>query len=132
MDEERYWYLAQGPEDDPEEKMNVLSVPAWPEALRWEDEDGMQAPMLFTDREAAERQRRELGDPGPDEYLEVVNALSEDIANEAFDNALPYRVYSLPREWLLLKLEDANYVEWLLVDEELKRRADLMGELRRG
>lgn len=110
----------------------MLSVPAWPEALRREDEEGMEAPMLFTHREAAERQRRELGDPGPDEYLEVVNALGEDIANEAFDNTLPYRVYALPREWLLLKLEDSYFVEWLFVDGELKRRVDLMGELRRG
>jgi len=132
MDEDRYWYLAQGPEDDPEEQMNVLSVPAWPEALHWKDEEGMEAPMLFTHREAAERQRRELGYFGPDEFLKVVNALGEDTANEAFDNALPYRVYSLPREWLLDKLEDSAFVEWLLVDGEPKSRADLMGELRRG
>ncbi len=131
MDEARYWYLAQGPEDDPEEKMNVLSPPWWSEILRWDDGEGMEAPVLFTHREDAERLRREPGGFGPDAYLAAVSFLGEDVANEALDNALPCRVYSLPGEWLLLKLEDCTF-EWLRVDGAFKRRADLMGELRRG
>ena len=130
MGEPRYWYLAQGPEDDPEEKMNVLSAPWWHEVVRHNDGEGAEGPMLFTTRGAAEGKRRELRYE-PDDYLEAVNALGEGLANEAFDNALPYRVYSLPAEWMLLKLEDATF-GLLFVDGVPKERTDLLEELSRG
>ncbi len=129
--EPRYWYLAQGREDDPEEKMNVLSVPYWPEALRWDNGEGVDAPMLFTTREAAEEQRRDIEGSDPDAYLYLVGKHGEDFINEALNNALPYRVFSLPDEWILDKLEDSTF-EWVCLDGKLKTRERLISEMRAG
>ena len=101
MDERRYWYLATGNPGEVEDYMasgrgifaetarkwseeekrrvarrarqsSVLSIPWWPEAVKWEHKDGnerVDAPMLFTTREAAEAQLREIQDAEADNYL---------------------------------------------------------------
>ena len=86
MDERQYWYLAVGDPGEVEDYMvsgrgifaesarqwseekkrwvarrarqvSVLSIPWWPEAVKWEYKDGIErvdAPMLFTTHEVAE------------------------------------------------------------------------------
>jgi hypothetical protein len=104
MDERQYWYLAVGDPGEVEDYMvtgrgmfgehartwseekkrwaarrarqlSAPSIPRWPEAVKWEHEDGKErvhAPMLFTSREAAEAQLREIQDAETDNYLSLV------------------------------------------------------------
>lgn len=132
MEEQQYWYLAQGKEDEPEDSLRVLSIPWWPEAVKWEHREGTEqvdAPMLFTTREAAEAEVRGLSEPDPDGYLRLVSALGEKTVNEALDNSSPYRTFSLNSERLADKLEDSHFL-CVMVDGRMKLRQDLLEELR--
>jgi hypothetical protein len=161
MDERQYWYLATGNPGEVEDYMvsdsrgifaetarqwseeykrwvarrtrqvRVLSIPWWPEAVKWRHEDGnerVDAPMLFTTRETAEEKLREIQDAEADNYLSLVERHGEGIINVAYTNTAPYQVFDLDESLLLGKLEDSDFL-CVMVDGILKLRGDFMEEL---
>ena len=161
MDERQYWYLAVGNPGEVEDYMiseprgifaetarqwseeykrwvarrarqvSVLSIPWWPEAVKWGYKDGIErvdAPMLFTTREAAEEQLREIQDAEADNYLSLVEHHGEGIINVAYNNTPPLQVFALDESLLLGKLEDSDFL-CVMVDGILKLRRDFMEEL---
>jgi hypothetical protein len=112
MDEVGYGYIA-------------LSTPWWSEALKWEHKQELeyvQAPMLFSTREAAEKEKRAVEGDEP-EY-------GEELVNKAYDNPASLRVMWLDWGWLLDKLEDSDFL-CVMVDHKLKGRQDFAEELRK-
>ncbi len=111
----------------------ALSPPWWTEAeLRWEHDEGpefVSAPQLYTSKEAAERDLRDLEDRDPESYLALVERYGEELTNRALDNTSPLRAVWIDRALLLEKLEDAEFL-CVRVDDQLKLRQDFMEELR--
>jgi hypothetical protein len=104
---------------------NALSIPWWPEAHKWKHKQELeyvQAPMLFSTREAAEKEKRAVQGPEPEYGEELVNA--------AYDNTAPLRAMWLDWGSLLDKLEDSDFL-CVMVDHKLKLRQDFAGELRK-
>ena len=160
MDERQYWYLAVGDPGEVEDYMasgrgifgetarkwseekkrwvarrarqvSVLSIPWWPEAVKWMHKDGIErvdAPMLFTTRDAAKEQLREIQDAEADNYLSLVEHHGEGIINVAYDNTAPLQVFDLDESLLLGKLEDSEFL-CVMVDGLLKLRRDFMEEI---
>jgi hypothetical protein len=161
MDERQYWYLAVGDPGEIEDYMvsdsrgifaetarqwseekkrwvarrarqvSVLSIPWWPEAVKWGHKDGIErvdAPMLFTTREAAEEKLREIQDAEADNYLSLVDHHGEGIINVAYNNTAPLQVFDLDESLLLGKLEESDFL-YVMVDGNLKLRRDFMEDM---
>lgn len=113
---------------------SALSPPYWIEIEpRWVQELGdatVEAPVLFTTREAAEEERRHREDTDPETYLDLVERYGEETINRAYNNTSTLRVLWMDRNTLLSKLEDADF-EYVMVGGELKLRRDFMKQLRR-
>jgi hypothetical protein len=112
-------------------QLSILSIPWWPEATKWEHKDGIErvdAPMLFTTREAAEAKLREIQDAEADNYLRLVEHHGEGIINVAYNNTAPLQVFDLDESLLFSKLEDSDFL-CVMVDGILKLRRDFMEEL---
>ncbi len=127
MDEQRYWFLAEGYEDTKAE----VSVPWWPEAEHGEYGEGrehLEPPALYTTKERAERNLRRHQDAAPDSDLNLVERYGDEVANKAFNNALPLRVFEMSTDLLLIKLEYSDFL-CVLVDDKLRLRQDLIDEL---
>ena len=112
----------------------ALSPPWWAEVEpRWIHRYGpeyLEAPTLFTAREAVEEERRCRNDPDPGTYLDLVEEHGEEAINRALDNTSPLRALWVDRNTLLEKLEDAEFLA-VMVNGRLKLRQDFMDELRR-
>lgn len=109
-----------------------LSVPWWPEAGRWEHEDGdeqVAAPMLFTSQEAAEADLQDVQRRAADNYLDMVEMYGEATTNRALDNTAPPEVHGIDEDLLLGKLEDAEFL-CVMVDGRMKLRREMVEELR--
>ena len=88
----------------------------------------VDAPMLFTTREAAEAQLREIQDAEADNYLSLVEHHGEGIINVAYNNTAPPQVFDLDESLLFGKLEDSDFL-CVMVDGILKLRRDFMEEI---
>jgi hypothetical protein len=84
--------------------------------------------MLFTTREAAEEQLREIQDAEADNYLSLVEHHGEGIINVAYNNTAPLQVFDLDESLLFGKLEDSDFL-CVIVDGILKLRRDFMEEI---
>lgn len=135
MDEQRYWFLAEGYEDTEAEEGTkaevAISVPWWPEAEHREYGEGrehLEPPVLYTTKERAERNLRRHQDAAPDRDLNLVERYGEEVANKAFNNTPPLRVFEMSTDLLLIKLEYSDFL-CVLVDDKLRLRQDLIDEL---
>lgn len=130
MNETTHWFLAQAQQEV--HPLIAVSDPFWPEAVKWVEEQGdkkIQAPMLFTSLEQAEDELREHNASAPDSYLGFIEKYGEEVVNEAFDNSAPLHVFGLPAELLADKLDEAE-IPYVMVDEEIKSRGNLIQQLR--
>jgi len=84
--------------------------------------------MLFTTREAAEAQLREIQDAEADNYLSLVEHHGEGIINVAYNNMAPLQVFDLDESLLFSKREDSDFL-CVMVDGILKLRRDFMEEM---
>lgn len=112
---------------------NALSIPWWLEAHKWEHKQELeyvQAPMLFSTREVAEKEKRAVEGAQPEGYLRLTDQYGEELVNEAYPNTAPLRVMWLDWGWLLDKLEDSDFL-CVIVDHKLKLRQDFAEELRK-
>ncbi len=113
---------------------NAFSVPWWLEIQpKWEHRqeiEYVQAPMLFSTREEAEKQRRDIENTEPESYLHLVEQFGEELTDEAFDNTSPLRVMWIDLDTLLDKLEDSDFL-CVMVDHKLKLRQDFVEEVKR-
>jgi hypothetical protein len=112
---------------------NALSIPWWPEAYKWEHKQELeyvQAPMLFSTREAAEKEKRAVEGAEADGYSRLTDQYGEEHVNEAYDNPAPLRAMWLDWGWLLDKLEDSDFL-CVMVNHKLKLRQDFAEELRK-
>jgi len=110
----------------------TLSIPWWPEVVKYFHEEGVErvdAPMIFTAKEAAEEARRgqEASEPGA--YLALAEVEGEEEADEAFDNTPSLRTMWMDGDALLDKLGDSDFL-CVMVDGRLKLRRDFAEELR--
>jgi hypothetical protein len=127
--------------EEPRKRMNevgygysALSIPWWLEALKWEHKQELeyvQAPMLFSTREAAEKEKRAVEDAERDGgFSRLVDQYGEELVNEAYDNTASLRTMWLDWDSLLDKLEDSDFLR-VMVDHKLKLRQDFAEELRK-
>jgi hypothetical protein len=129
MSEQRYWFLARG--NDEARAELALSIPWWPEAVKWIHEEGdehVAAPMLFTTREAADEELSAIEDTEAGSFLDLVEQHGETTVNEAYDNTPPWRSFDIDPGILLDKLEDSDFL-CVVVDHQLKLRQDFVAEL---
>jgi hypothetical protein len=124
MNEQQYWYIATAP----------VSVPYWTEVVAYEAEmedmpHPVQAgPMLFTSQEKAEAKLHHLESSDADAFLQAVDNYGEDQMNRALENTPSLQVYSID-EWLLTEhLKDSD-IYYIMVDDEMRTRTDLLTEL---
>ena len=119
MGEQYFWFSAPGTEDTPAEL--AVSVPGFSEVQpRWvHDPEGLpeylEAPTLFTTKEAAEEQWRYLQD--------------FDVARRDYEDFLPLQVFKIGWGELLEKLEYSHFL-CVMLDDKLRFRWDLIEELR--
>jgi hypothetical protein len=119
MDEQWLWFLAPGAVSTPAEV--AVSVPRFSEVQpRWvhDPEDlpeYLEAPTLFTTKEAAEEQWRYLHDFG--------------VARRDYEDSLPLLVFKIGCGELLEKLEYSHFL-CVMLDDKLRRRRDIIEELR--
>ena len=108
---------------------NALSVPWWPEIQpKWEhrqDREYVQAPMIFSTKEEAEKVWRSLEGTDPQSYMELMERHGEAVANTS-----SLRVMWIDTYTLLDKLEDSDFL-CVMVDHRLKLRQDFIAELKR-
>jgi hypothetical protein len=90
----------------------------------------VQAPMLFSTREAAEKEKRTVEDAEPEGYSRLADQYGEELVNEAYDNTASLRTMWLDWDSLLDKLEDSDFL-CVMVDHKLKLRQDFAEELRK-
>jgi hypothetical protein len=98
---------------------------------RWVHDEGkeyVEAPVLFTTQEAAEKEASEINESTPEAYLDLVGRHGEDATNQAFDNYAPRRALWVDRETLLESLQEARFL-CVMVDGRLKLREDFIEEL---
>ena len=134
MVEQQYWIIGHAGTDEggrPHRAERVLSVPWWPEAMKYIHEEGnerVDAPILFTSEEAAKAHIRETENADPDLFLKLVNQHGEQHVNQAYDNTAPLTVLAIDREALADKLEDSDFL-CVVVDARMKLRQDFIEEL---
>jgi hypothetical protein len=132
--EQQYWIIGHAGTDEvgrPHPTERVISVPWWPEAMKYTHEDGnerVDAPILFTSEEAAEVELRKTNEAEPDSYLKLVNQHGEQQVNQAYDNAAPLTVLVIDREALADKLGDSDFL-CVVVDGRMMLRQDFIEEL---
>jgi hypothetical protein len=113
-----FWFLAPGAVGTPAEV--AVSVPGFSEVQpRWvhDPEDlpeYLEAPTLFTTKDAAEEQWR---------YLH-----NFDVARRDYEDSLPLQVFKIGWGELLEKLEYSHFL-CVILDEKLRRRRDIIEEL---
>ena len=111
----------------------VISIPWWPEAVKRyyrKGNESVDAPFIFTTREAAEERLRQIRRREPEAYSRLVEEHGEADTEEALNNTAPLHVFSLDRENLLDKLQDSDFL-CVALDGRLKLRLDLIRDLRR-
>ena len=131
MDEQRYWFLARG--EDKTRAETVISIPWWPETIKWVHEEGgerVAAPMLFSTRRRAQEELEDIERSEADSYLALVEQHGLEEVNEAYENTSPWRLYDIGLDSLLDKLEDSDFL-CLMVDRQLRLRHDFAEELRK-
>ena len=134
MVEQQYWVIGHARTDQdgkPFPAEAVLSVPWWPEAMKYTHEEGIErvdAPILFTSEKAADVQLRRTKEAEPDSYLMLVNQHGEQRVNEAYNNTAPLTIISMGRDALADKLEDSDFL-CVVVDGRMKLRQDFIEEL---
>jgi hypothetical protein len=132
--EQQYWVIGHAGTDEggrPHPAERVLSVPWWPQAMKYTHEEGnerVDAPILFTSEEVAEVQLRKTEEAEPDSYLKLVNQHDEQRVNEAYNNTAPLTIVGIGRDALADKLEDSDFL-CLVVDGRMKLRQDFLEEL---
>lgn len=108
---------------------NALSVPWWPEIQpRWvhrQDREYVQAPMIFSTKEEAEKVWRSLEGTDPQSYMDLMERYGWAVANTS-----SLRVMWIDTYTLLDKLEDSDFL-CVMVDHTLKLRQDFIEELKR-
>ncbi len=112
---------------------NALSIPWWPEVVKYSHAEGIErveAPKLFTTREAAEEELRGHEGTEPGAYLTLTEEYGEELADEAFNNTASLKAMWLDPHTLLDKLEDSGFL-CVMVDQELKLREDFAEELKK-
>ncbi len=100
---------------------------------RWEHREGPEvvtAPQLYTTRERAEEDLRQITEREPDDLLNLVKQHGWTTVNEALDNTAPLRAMWVDRDTLVERLEDTDFL-CVRVDDRLKLRQDFMEELKR-
>ena len=110
----------------------ALSDPGWPETPKGVHRQGneyLEAPKLFSTREAAEEELLTLENNDPDAYLDLSEQHGEKQVNQAYNNTSSLRVLWIDKDTLLGKLEDVDFLS-LMVDNRLKLRSNFMEELR--
>jgi hypothetical protein len=107
----------------------ALSVPWWPEVQpKWvhrQDPEYVQAPMIFSTKEKAEKVWRSLEGTDPQSYLDLMERHVEAVANTS-----SLKVMWIDEATLLDKLEDSDFL-CVMVDHRLKLRQDFIEELNR-
>jgi hypothetical protein len=132
--EQQYWIIGHAGTDEggrPHPAERVISVPWWPEAMKYTHEEGnerVDAPILFTSEEAAEVQLRKTKEAEPDSYLKLVNQHGEQHVNQAYDNTAPLTVLVIDREALADKLGDSDFL-CVVVGGRMMLRQDFIEEL---
>ncbi len=108
---------------------NALSVPWWPEIQpKWvhrQDREYVQAPMIFSTKEEAEKVWRSLEGTDPQSYMDLMERYGWAVANTS-----SLRVMWIDTYTLLDKLEDSGFL-CVMVDHRLKLRQDFIEELKR-
>lgn len=108
---------------------NALSVPWWPEIQpKWvhqQDPEYVQAPMIFSTKEEAEKVWRSLEGTDPQSYMDLMERYGWAVGNTS-----SLRVMWIDTYTLLDKLEDSDFL-CVMVDHRLKLRQDLIEELKR-
>ena len=125
MSEERqYWYVAAAP----------VSIAFWIEVVAYEAEmedmpqPRQASPMLFTSREKAEAKVHHLESSDADAFLQAVENYGEDQMNRALENTPSLAVFSID-EWLLTEYLKDSDIYYIMVDDEMRTRADFLAEL---
>jgi hypothetical protein len=99
--------------------------------MKYTHEDGnerVDAPILFTSKEAAEVELRKTNEAEPDSYLKLVNQHGEQQVNQAYDNTAPLAVLVIDREALADKLGDSDFL-CVVVDGRMMLRQDFIEAL---
>jgi hypothetical protein len=108
---------------------NALSVPWWPEIQpKWvhrQDREYVQAPMIFSTKEEAEKVWRSLEGTDPQSYMDLMERYGWAVANTS-----SLRVMWIDTYTLLDKLEDSDFL-CVMVDHTLKLRQDFIEELKK-
>jgi hypothetical protein len=108
---------------------NAMSEPWWLEIQpRWvhrQKPEYVQAPMIFTTKEKAEKVWRSLEGTDPQSYMDLMERYGWAVANTS-----SLRVKWIDTEMLLDKLEDSDFL-CVMVDHRLKLRQDFIEELKR-
>jgi hypothetical protein len=108
---------------------NALSVPWWPEIQpKWvhrQDREYVQAPMIFSTKEEAEKVWRSLEGTDPQSYMDLMERYGWAVGNTS-----SLRVMWIDTYTLLDKLEDSDFL-CVMVDHRLKLRQDFIEELKR-
>jgi len=100
--EQQYWVIGHAGTDEggrPHPAERVLSVPWWPEAMKYTHEEGnerVDAPILFTTEEAAEVQLRMTEEAEPDSYLKLVNQHGEQREQGVHQHSSPNHTWHKP------------------------------------
>jgi hypothetical protein len=109
--------------------LNALSVPWLPEIQpKWKHQQGpeyVQAPMIFSTKEEAEKVWGSLEGTDPQSYLDLMERHVEAVGNTS-----SLRVMWIDLDMLLDKLEDSDFL-CVMVDHRLKLRQDFIEELKR-
>jgi hypothetical protein len=88
----------------------------------------VEAPSLWSTKEAAEKVLLELKETEPEAYLSLVESYGEKTANEAFHNTPPLKTVWVDRDTLLESLREAEFL-CVMVDGRLRLREDFIEEL---
>lgn len=121
MSERTYWYLSTG----------RPSILWWPEVTKWTHEEGnerVEAPMIFSSREAAEAELARFEETEVERYLGAVGRFGEDAVNEAKGPWSP-RVFELDGTRLADLLEGSDFL-CVLVDHRMIMRQDFLDDLK--
>ncbi len=112
----------------------ALSQPWWTDIENmWEHREGPEfvaAPQLYTTRERAEEELRQINDREPEDLLNLVERHGWAATNEALDNTAPLKALWVDKDTLVEGLEDADFL-CVRVDERLKLRQDFIEELKK-
>lgn len=108
---------------------NALSIPWWPEIQpKWvhrQDPEYVQAPMIFSTKEEAEKVWRSLEGTDPQSYMDLMERYGWAVGNTS-----SLRAMWIDTDTLLDKLEDSDFL-CVMVDHRLKLRQDFIEELKR-